>query len=299
MGSGGAFLDVDGDGGQDILLVNSKEWPPAGPQLAARPLPQQRRRHVHRRHEAGRPGRRDLRPGRRRRGLRQRRRGRRVPDRARAATGSSGTWAADDSRTSPPRPAWAAAASAPAPSSSTTTRTASSTSSSQLRGVVDREGPLLHARRHAQVLLHARVVQGQSPILYRNKGDGTLRGRDGEGGPARARTPRRWAWPCWTTTATAGHDLFVANDTQPNKLYRNNGNGTFTDVGMAAGVAFSEAGVARAGMGVDAADYDALGPAQRGHRQLLERDDGALPQRGRPASSSTRRPPPPSARPRC
>ncbi len=54
-------------------------------------------------------------------------------------------------------------------------------------------------------------------------------------------------------------DVFVANDTQPNKLYRNNGNGTFTDVAVSAGVAFSEAGAARAGMGVDAADYDGSG----------------------------------------
>ena len=54
-------------------------------------------------------------------------------------------------------------------------------------------------------------------------------------------------------------DLFVANDTQPNRLYRNKGDGTFTDVAMGAGVAFSEAGVARAGMGVDAADYDGSG----------------------------------------
>jgi hypothetical protein len=54
-------------------------------------------------------------------------------------------------------------------------------------------------------------------------------------------------------------DLFVANDTQPNRLYRNNGNGTFTDIAVGAGVAFSEAGVARAGMGVDAADYDGSG----------------------------------------
>ena len=43
-------------------------------------------------------------------------------------------------------------------------------------------------------------------------------------------------------------DLFVANDTQPNKLYRNNHNGTFTDVAINAGVAFSDDGKARAGM---------------------------------------------------
>jgi hypothetical protein len=54
-------------------------------------------------------------------------------------------------------------------------------------------------------------------------------------------------------------DLFVANDTQPNKLYRNNKNGTFTDQGLVAGVAFGEDGVARGAMGVDAADYDRSG----------------------------------------
>ena len=54
-------------------------------------------------------------------------------------------------------------------------------------------------------------------------------------------------------------DVFVANDTQPNKLYRNNRNGTFTEEGLAAGVAFSEEGVARGAMGVDAADYDRSG----------------------------------------
>jgi enediyne biosynthesis protein E4 len=54
-------------------------------------------------------------------------------------------------------------------------------------------------------------------------------------------------------------DIFVANDTQPNKLYRNNRDGTFTESGVAAGVAFSEDGVARGAMGVDAIDYDRSG----------------------------------------
>ena len=54
-------------------------------------------------------------------------------------------------------------------------------------------------------------------------------------------------------------DLFVANDTQPNKLYRNLQNGKFKEEGMSAGVAFGEDGVARGAMGVDAADYDRSG----------------------------------------
>jgi hypothetical protein len=56
-------------------------------------------------------------------------------------------------------------------------------------------------------------------------------------------------------------DIFVANDTQPNKLYRNNGKGAFTEVGLSAGVAFGEDGVARGAMGVDSADYDRSGRA--------------------------------------
>jgi enediyne biosynthesis protein E4 len=54
-------------------------------------------------------------------------------------------------------------------------------------------------------------------------------------------------------------DIFVANDTQPNKLYRNNRNGTFTEEAVGAGVAFGEDGVARGAMGADAADYDRSG----------------------------------------
>jgi hypothetical protein len=54
-------------------------------------------------------------------------------------------------------------------------------------------------------------------------------------------------------------DLFVSNDTEANKLYRNNHDGTFTEAGLTAGIAFSESGRVRAGMGVDAADFDGSG----------------------------------------
>src|SRR5256885_14621231 len=54
-------------------------------------------------------------------------------------------------------------------------------------------------------------------------------------------------------------DILLANDAQPHKLYLNKHDGTFEEKGVSAGIAFSEDGVARAGMGVDAADYDRSG----------------------------------------
>jgi hypothetical protein len=54
-------------------------------------------------------------------------------------------------------------------------------------------------------------------------------------------------------------DLLVANDTQPNKLYKNLRNGKFKDVGVEAGLAFSTEGKARAGMGVDTGDFENSG----------------------------------------
>jgi hypothetical protein len=59
-------------------------------------------------------------------------------------------------------------------------------------------------------------------------------------------------------------DILIANDTQPNKLYLNKKNGTFEERAVSAGIAFSEDGIARAGMGVDAADYD-----RSGHTSLI------------------------------
>ena len=59
-------------------------------------------------------------------------------------------------------------------------------------------------------------------------------------------------------------DIVLANDTQPNKLYLNKKDGTFEEKAVPAGIAFSEDGVARAGMGVDAADYD-----RSGHPSLI------------------------------
>ena len=100
--------------------------------------------------------------------------------------------------------------------------------------------------------------KGQSSQLYRNRGNGTFENvtaRAGVNDPA----GKTLGIALLDYDDDGWIDLFVANDTEPNKLYRNNRNGTFTDNALIAGVAFSEAGTARAGMGVDAADYDGSG----------------------------------------
>ncbi len=100
--------------------------------------------------------------------------------------------------------------------------------------------------------------QGHSSTLYRGKGDGTF---EDVTRPAGIYDPNGKALGVALIDydSDGWMDLFVAHDTQPNRLYRNLRNGRFTDVGLMAGVAFSEAGAARAGMGVDAADYDGSG----------------------------------------
>ena len=75
MGSGCAFVDVDGDGWQDVVFVQSMDWPGrAGTKVVSRALPEQSQRHLHRHHARGGAGGRDVRPRRRGGGLRQRRR---------------------------------------------------------------------------------------------------------------------------------------------------------------------------------------------------------------------------------
>ena len=102
------------------------------------------------------------------------------------------------------------------------------------------------------------AYRGSTCWLFRNKGDGTFEDVTAKAGILDTTSKSlgaalidydRDGWP----------DILVANDTQPNKLYRNDRNGTFTEVAVKAGLAFSEDGKARAGMGVDVADFDGSG----------------------------------------
>ena len=100
--------------------------------------------------------------------------------------------------------------------------------------------------------------QGTSSKLFRNLGNGKFEDASRKAGVDDS-TSKSLGVAVLDYNGDGWPDLFVANDTQPNKLYRNDKNGSFRDIGLSAGVAFGEDGVARGAMGVDAADYDGSG----------------------------------------
>jgi enediyne biosynthesis protein E4 len=100
--------------------------------------------------------------------------------------------------------------------------------------------------------------KGTASKLFRNLGGGKFQDVSQKAGVADP-TSKSLGIAVLDYNGDGWPDLFVANDTQPNKLYRNQGNGTFKDEALEAGVAFSEEGTARGAMGVDAADYDGSG----------------------------------------
>lgn len=91
--------------------------------------------------------------------------------------------------------------------------------------------------------------------LFHNNGDGTFTDVSEESGIASA---RGIAWGVVATDINNDGlmDLFVSNDTMPNFLFANRGNGKFEEIGLQSGTGYSADGRARSGMGVDSADYD-------------------------------------------
>jgi len=102
------------------------------------------------------------------------------------------------------------------------------------------------------------AYQGDSPTLYHNNGDGTFTDVTARAG-LQELAGRALGAVAIDVDNDGWADLFVARDASPNLLLINKRNGTFEDVGLEAGVAYSESGNARAGMGVDAADINADG----------------------------------------
>jgi hypothetical protein len=100
--------------------------------------------------------------------------------------------------------------------------------------------------------------KGASVRVWHNRGDGTFEDATERAGLYDP-TSKSLGIAILDANQDGWPDLIISNDTQPNKLYINNGNGTFTEKGVTAGIGYSEDGIARAGMGVDAADYDHSG----------------------------------------
>jgi hypothetical protein len=103
-----------------------------------------------------------------------------------------------------------------------------------------------------------RIFKPRPSYLFRNNGNGTFTDMSQESGIANS--PGKSFGAVATDINNDGlMDLFVANDTMPNFLFVNKGNGKFEESGLGAGVAYGETGMPRSGMGVDAEDYDGDG----------------------------------------
>ena len=96
-------------------------------------------------------------------------------------------------------------------------------------------------------------------LLFRNTGDGTFRDVSEASGISRVQNRYPMTALAADFTDDGWVDVYVASDSTAAILYRNNRDGTFTDVAVASGTAFNENGMAQAGMGAAAGDIDADG----------------------------------------
>ena len=112
--------------------------------------------------------------------------------------------------------------------------------------------------RNVRAYCHPNVYNGQPDILYRNNGDGTFSDVAASVGMGSERA-NGLGVVTGDYDDDGDTDIYVADDKTPNILYRNNDDGSFTDVTLMAGVGFGLGGEPLAGMGTDFADYDGDG----------------------------------------
>jgi hypothetical protein len=102
-------------------------------------------------------------------------------------------------------------------------------------------------------------LPGGKNVLYRNRGDGTYVDVSEKAGITRAKGTYGLGVSTLDFDDDGWVDVYVANDSNPSALYRNNHDGTFTDIGTTAGCAYSQDGKPQAGMGIAIGDYDRNG----------------------------------------
>ncbi|MYB93358.1 CRTAC1 family protein [Candidatus Poribacteria bacterium] len=106
---------------------------------------------------------------------------------------------------------------------------------------------------------HPRSYEGTPDVLYQNNGDGTFTNIAETAGVTNSTEGRGMAAVACDYDNDGLPDIYVTNDTNRNFLYRNNGDGTFTDESLFIGVGYDESGVAEGSMGIDCGDYNSDG----------------------------------------
>ena len=283
MGCGVAIFDYDNDGWLDIFLVNgtTSDRPPR-PQANQLSLPQQSRRHVHGRHPQGRPDSFGMGPG----GCVGDYDNDGFDDLFVTYFGRNVLYHNNGDGTFTDVSEQAGVAGVKRPLGRgllfprLRPRRPSRSVRRQLRDLRSRR-----ARRKPGDSAYCRYNEipvpcgpqgfgGGTNLLYRNRGDGTFEDvseKSGIGNP-RGSSIAAFVPQDWRPTGSYGMgaaaadfdndgwpDIYVACDTAPSLLYRNNHDGTFREVAVPAGCAFDENGVALSGMGVGVADYDGDG----------------------------------------
>jgi hypothetical protein len=109
--------------------------------------------------------------------------------------------------------------------------------------------------RRIRIYCHPRVFQGLPNRLYRNRGDRTFEDVSARAG-LQAHAGKGMSAASADFDQDGDPDIFVTNDAVPNFLFRNNGDGTFTETALLAGVSVPDTGRPTSSMGVDAQDYD-------------------------------------------
>ena len=132
-------------------------------------------------------------------------------------------------------------------------------------------------------------LKGGTNALYHNLGDGRFADVSDASGILHANGTFGLGVSTLDFDNDGWTDLYVANDSNPSALYRNRHDGTFEDIGVKAGCAYSQDGKPQAGMGVGIGDFDRNGTMRHPEDELRRRHDDAVREHRATASARTAR----------